>query len=271
MLDPAVPPVFAGYPADDRSAWPEFRAEYRRSHGEMWAAFDDFVRGAGAAGLPDTPEGPAFIHESPSLNLYLYPAEADYQRAAPLAPTWHRLDSCVRATDGEWTLPDELAAGEDGGALIYLSLGSLGSADVDLMRRLVDVLGRTRHRFVVSKGPQHDQYDLAANMVGAEFLPQPAILPQVDLVITHGLPLFWDQYDNAQRVDELGFGVRLQTYEFAEAEMDAAIDRLLADDALRSRMTGIADRLQASPGTVRAADLIERLARTAAPVSATGR
>ena len=26
------------------------------------------------------------------------------------------------------------------------------------------------------------------------------------------LPLFWDQYDNAQRVDELGFGVRLDPY-----------------------------------------------------------
>ena len=28
------------------------------------------------------------------------------------------------------------------------------------------------------------------------------------------LPLFWDQYDNAQRVDETGFGVRLPTYTF---------------------------------------------------------
>ena len=29
-------------------------------------------------------------------------------------------------------------------------------------------------------------------------------------------PLFWDQYDNAQRVDELGFGVRLRSYEWTD-------------------------------------------------------
>ena len=42
------------------------------------------------------------------------------------------------------------------------------------------------HRFIVSKGPQAELYELADNMWGAEFLPQPAILPLVDLVITHG-------------------------------------------------------------------------------------
>ena len=72
------------------------------------------------------------------------------------------------------------------GRLIYLSLGSLGSADVELMRRLVYVLSRSPHRFIVSKGPQAAEYELAPNMTGAEFLPQPAILPLVDLAITHG-------------------------------------------------------------------------------------
>jgi len=155
-------------------------------------------------------------------------------------------------------------------ALIYLSLGSLGSADVDLMRRLVDVLGRTRHRFIVSKGPQHEEYELAPNMWGAEFLPQASIIPQVDLVITHGgnntvteamhfgkpiilLPLFWDQYDNAQRVDEQGFGVRLATYAFTDAQIHGAIDRLLEDTALRGRLADVSERIRAADGAGRAA------------------
>jgi MGT family glycosyltransferase len=272
--DPAIPPVFSGYPAGDEAGWAEFRAEYARTHRDMWAEFDAFGRDAGAPPLPDL----EFMYASPHLNLYVYPAEADYRRARPLGPTWERLESCVRGSDAAFEVPAHLREGD--GALVYLSLGSLGSADVDLMRRLVDVLGRTPHRFIVSKGPQHDQYDLAANMWGEEFVPQPSVLPQVDLVITHGgnntttecyhfgkpmiaLPLFWDQYSNAQRVHETGFGVRLPTYAFEEGELSAAIDRLLADADLRSRMAAIAARLQAAPGTVRAAGLIERVAADA--------
>ncbi len=282
MPDVAVPPAYSGYPTGDRALWEAFREEYDRTHGDLWADFDAFVREAGAPGLTRDALGPRFINESPWLNLYVYPREADYQRERPLGPTWHRLDSCVRATDSAWSLPDALAAGE--GALVYLSLGSLGSADVELMQRLIDVLGRTEHRVIVSMGPQHELLRLAPNMIGAEFLPQPAILPLVDVVITHGgnntttealhfgrpmvvLPLFWDQYDNAQRVDELGLGVRLETYAFADEELTGAIDRLVADAALRQRLAALSRRLQGDPGTVRAAALIEQLAETRAPVA----
>jgi UDP:flavonoid glycosyltransferase YjiC (YdhE family) len=149
--------------------------------------------------------------------------------------------------------------------------------DVHAPRRLADVLSRAPHRFVVSKGPQHTEFELADNMWGDEFLPQPAILPQVDVVVTHGgnntttecfhhgkpmvaLPIFWDQYDNAQRVHETGFGVRLPTYEFEDADLLGAIDRLLADGDLRTRLAALSARVQASPGTVLAADLLERVA-----------
>jgi MGT family glycosyltransferase len=266
LKDPQVPPVFSGYSVDDRSGWDEFRAEYERAHLALWQDFDAFMRDSGASALPDL----EFIHDSPLLNLYLYPEEADYTRTRPLADTWHRLDSCVRATDAEWE--------EDFAADVYLSLGSLGSADVDLMRRLVATLADSPHRFIVSKGPQHTEFELADNMRGAEFVPQVSILPHVDLVITHGgnntvtecfyfgkpmivLPLFWDQYDNAQRVDELGFGTRLATYDHDPEELRGAVDRLLSDDALRARLGKISRRLQAAPGTVKAADLIEEVAR----------
>jgi MGT family glycosyltransferase len=283
LKDPAVPPFSSGYPADDRTDWPAFLEEVRRTQADMWADFDAFTRERGAPGLPYTELGPDFIAESPFLNLYLYPAEVDYARRVALGPTWHRLDSCVRATDTSWTLPEHLA--ERGGALIYLSLGSLGSADIELMQRLVDVLGRTDHRVIVSKGPLADEIRLPDNMTGEGILPQPAILPQVDLVITHGgnntvtecfhagkpmvvLPLFWDQVDNAQRVDETGFGVRLPAYAFADRDLTDAIDRLLADRDLGVRLQGVSARLRANPGTERAADLIERLALTHEPVMA---
>jgi MGT family glycosyltransferase len=271
LKDSEVPPTFSGYAVADQDGWEEFRAEYVRVNRPLWEDFDAFMREQGAPELPEL----EFIHESPWANLYLYPEEADYGRARPLDDSWTRLDSCVRDTDEAWDEPPNLRV--DGQKLIYLSLGSLGSADADLMRKLVKELAGSPHRFVVSKGPQHELFELAENMTGAEFLPQASILPEVDLVVTHGgnntvtesfffgkpmvvLPLFWDQYDNAQRVHELGFGTRLDTYGHHPDELLGAIDRLLADEQLAERLGRISARLQADPGTVKAADLIERVA-----------
>jgi len=277
VKDGAIPPVFSGYAAGDRSGWEEFRREYERATADLHGEFSAFCEERGGGHLP----AGDFMHESEWLNLYVYPAVLDYPRLRPLAETWHRLETCVRRSAGGVELPAQIA--EDESALLYLSLGSLGSADVELMRRLVDVLSRTPHRVIVSKGPQHAELELAENMWGEELLPQPAILPQVDVVLTHAgnntttecfhfgkpmvaLPLFWDQYDNAQRVHETGFGIRLRTYEFEEDELTGAIDRLRADRGLRERMSSIAAAAQSTPGTVRAADLIERLADDGTPV-----
>jgi UDP:flavonoid glycosyltransferase YjiC (YdhE family) len=282
VKDPLIAPFSSGYPVADRSAWPAFLDEVRRTHADLWADFDAFAREHGDSGLTYGELGPEFIAESPYLNLYSYPAEVDYERAVPLGPTWHRLDSTVRAPEGTWELPQDLA--ERDGALVYLSLGSLGSADVGLMQRLVDLLATTPHRVVVSKGPLADQITLHDNQTGAGFLPQPAILPQVDLVITHGgnntvteafhhgkpmivLPLFWDQVDNAQRVEETGFGRRLPAYDFEDGQLTGAIDDLLADKRLAARLAAMSRRVKASSGTVRAADLIERVAVTGEPMS----
>lgn len=270
MKGPGVAPTFSGYAHDDPAPWPAFIEEYRKTHYQMWSEFNDWVRQQGAPALPEL----EFIHESEVANLYVYPEEADYTDARPLNSTWHRMDSSVRETDEDFELPDMIRERPEGSALIYLSLGSLGGADVSLMKRLVEVLGATPHRYIVSKGPQHDQYELADNMYGEEFLPQTKIIGQVDLVITHGgnntttealhfgkpmivLPLFWDQYDNAQRIHELGFGVRLATYSFTDDDMVNALDSLVGDHALRQKLADQGEKIKARDGLTVGANVIE--------------
>ncbi|HUR09349.1 MAG TPA: nucleotide disphospho-sugar-binding domain-containing protein, partial [Nonomuraea sp.] len=262
-----VAPVFSGLPADHRGEWDAFRAEYDRTHREVWSAFNAWCVEQGTEPLPDLD----FIHEG-DLNLYVFPDILDYTDARPLGPSWHRLDSSVRETDEDFRLPVQ----RGDGALVYFSLGSLGSSDVELMQRVIDVLATTPHQFIVSKGPLHEEIKLADNMWGAEFLPQTKIIPLCDLVITHGgnntttealhfgkpmilLPLFWDQYDNAQRVDELGYGVRLSTYAFTDEELTGALDRLLGDSELRARLAAAGEEIRGRDGLRKAADLIENL------------
>jgi UDP:flavonoid glycosyltransferase YjiC (YdhE family) len=180
----------------------------------------------------------------------------------------------VRTTDAPFELPDVIAP--DSRPLVYFSLGSLGSADLELMQRTLDVLASTAYRFVVSMGPRHNELRLGDNMYGAEFVPQTSLLPLVDVVITHGgnnttteamhfgkpmvlLPIFWDQHDNAQRVHERGYGVRLDTYRYSDAEMVAALEAVSAP-AMTERAEGAGRRIRAADGVRRAAELIEAVA-----------
>ena len=106
--------------------------------GEMHADFSEFCQERGAPPLP----ADDFIHESPLAEpLPLSRSEVDYRRATPArrrAGTTSRRASA--ATDPDWELPPGLAERE--GPLVYLSLGSLGSADVSLMREAGRRAGR---------------------------------------------------------------------------------------------------------------------------------
>ncbi|WP_353988673.1 glycosyltransferase [Ruicaihuangia caeni] len=268
-----IAPVFSGLGEHEHEAWKEFAAEYERTHREMWRDLNEWVQEQGAAPLGDL----EFIHDG-DLNLYVYPEELDYVDARPLGADWVRLDSSVRDTDDDISLPEGFL--DRGAPVVYFSLGSLGSADVGLMRKVIAALAETDHRVIVSKGPLHDEIELAPNMWGAEFLPQTKLLPLVDVVISHGgnntvtesmhfgkpmvlMPLFWDQYDNAQRVHERGFGMRLDTYGVTEAGIRDAVAGVLADDALRARSRAAGEAIRGRDGLARAADELIGLAANA--------
>ena len=209
--------------------------------------------------LPEDDED-VTLQLSPYLNIYGYPAELDYDDLVPRPSNLAQLDAFCREVVGEkFEVPEALEL-KPGEKLIYVSLGSMGSVDVDLMKRILAVLEKTPHKYIVSKGQRGDEYDLPSNCWGQNFLPQTSVLPLVDLVITHGgnntitetfqfgkpmivMPLFADQYDNAQRVQEKGYGVRLEPYSFTERELLDSIDRLLSDSQLHARLQAVKERI----------------------------
>ena len=129
---------------------------------------------------------------------------------------------------------------------------------------------------IIPSGVYGDQYDLPDNCWGDKMVPQTKILPKVDLVITHGgnntvtetfyfgkpmivMPLFVDQFDNAQRVHEKGFGIRLNAHRCTKEELTNAINKLIYDDELTLKMKKIAQRIQNQVKQGKVGELIENL------------
>ncbi len=62
----------------------------------------------------------------------------------------------------------------------------MGSIDLNLMNRILETIADTNHKYIVSKGPRHQEINLPNNAWGDRFLPQMKLVPHMDLVITHG-------------------------------------------------------------------------------------
>ncbi|CAF4037837.1 unnamed protein product [Adineta steineri] len=269
------PPRGSGYPADsDRQQWDEFRQEFKRISDPNWEELNQWLIERGAPPLTKQ-MWPLFQNASSYLNLYLCPEEIDYTDLRPYPPKWVRCDALVQTSDiCDFQIPENLA--NKPGKLVYMSMGSFGSADLSLMTRLVNILAKSPNRFIISKGPLGDEYSLPDNIWGEKLVPQVKILPLVDLVITHGgnntiteifyfgkpliiLPLFGDQFDNAQRIEEKGFGIRLGTYSCSEEELLDAIEKLLADKQLEEKLKIISQKIKESDNRAKVAELIESL------------
>ena len=201
----------------------------------------------------------------------------DYFDIRPLPPKWYRFDNLKRTDKQlEFEIPEQLK--NKPGKLIFLSMGSMGGVNIELMKRLVAILSKSKHRFIVSKGVMHDKYELPENMWGKPSVPQIQVLPIVDLVITHGgnntvtetfyfgkamivMPLFGDQHDNAQRIHEKGFGIRLSPYECTEEELLNAIESLLNNNQLNEELKNISKRIQTDNSIAKLPQLIESLVK----------
>lgn len=236
-------------------------------------------------------------HDSQHLNIYMYPKALDYDQDDDLfeyPARWFRGDSLVRSNrvvGGDGAGGDSLVekqanlwldrlsmAARDKEAVVLFSLGSLASGDCKMMQRFVDILKHDERRlYVVSKGVNGDRYELnEGNMIGDNYIPQTLTLEHADLAIVHGgnnsvtecmyyglpmivLPVFADQYDNAQRVEDLGYGRRLDVHGCGKEQLLDAVEALLKDRVLVDRMRQIGREMRAANDLAKISLMLNKL------------
>jgi MGT family glycosyltransferase len=269
--DEGIPPHLSGCGEHDRAC----HAAYRRRFNEVIRPIhDDFNAFLQANGEDKYPIG-QFFEASPHLNLLLYPEAVKFDRTHPLNPKqFQYLEGCVRK-EAAYNVP---AFGKNNdGPLLYVSFGSLGAGDTDLLKRIIATLANTPYRALVNVGGYKDQYaDVPSNVIVESWFPQPSVIPQVDAVIHHGgnnsfteclyfgkpaiiMPYVWDGHDNATRVEETGHGFKMPRYDWSDAELIAKVDACLTDASIQAKLAATSAHMQAQNGPEKAAGLLERL------------
>ncbi|NP_001310080.1 uncharacterized UDP-glucosyltransferase YdhE-like [Tetranychus urticae] len=274
VLYPLGPPPFSGYSVNsDKSNWDEFRKIYRQGHATL---IENVNKDLDAAGLKEARFNPAKYVDNPqTIGFYHYPAALDYTECGPIEPNWHRVESFIRQPDSDtdFVVPENLR--DKPGKLIYFSLGSLGSADTVMMQKFINILAKSPHKFIISKGARGDQLKLADNMWGENFVNQLKVIQSVDLVITHGgnntfmetlyygkpmivFPYFYDQFDNAQRVVDKKIGFRVNPYDLDEDYFLDCIEKVFADKEIKNRVEAISQSMRNSNSLAEAIKMIEK-------------
>lgn len=285
LPDGLKPPALCGYKVltkekrrqmimDNPEEWQAILDSWRVANGRIGEAIGSVIGSISGMlsehGL-EPPKG-ELGHESPHINLYMYPKELDYDQEDDIlhySPRWFRCDSLIRKQDETnsavvklWSEKLETAMkGKTG--MVFFSLGSIASGDLRLMKKYIDILKHDEKRlYVISKGVYGDKFELnSSNMIGDNYVPQTFLLQKANLAIVHGgnnsvtecmyygvpviiLPVFADQLDNAQRIVDLDLGKRFNAFTCLKDELLSAIDEIMSNETLieRTRSIGVAMR-----------------------------
>ncbi len=266
--DPAIPPHLSGCGERDAACHEKYRARFNEVIKPIHDDFNAFLASCGEDAYPIG----EFFEASPHMNLLLYPEPVKFTRAKPLDPArFQYLEGCVREEEA-YEVPQFKAHNDK--PLIYVSYGSLGAGDTDLLKRVINALSKMEVRVLANVGDYKDAYDSVPDNVHiAGWYPQPSVIPQVDLVIHHGgnnsfteclyfgkpaiiMPYVWDGHDNATRVQETGHGFKLDRYDWDDAKMAARVSAALSDSAMKAKLAATSKHMQSQHGPTKAAGIL---------------
>lgn len=271
VADDNIAPYLSGCRENDAAGQERFRRRYQEVLKPIHDEFNNFLIQCGEAPYPLA----NFVEESPYMNLLLYPESAKFNRSKPLDPNrFQYLEGCVRE-DSPFEVPAFEVNSES--PLIYVSFGTLGSSDIQLMQRLIDVLGKLPYRVLLNVGDYIEQYkNVPKNIYIAAWYPQPSVIPHVDMVIHHGgnnsfteclyfgkpaliMPYVWDGHDNATRVQETNHGLSLHRYNWTDEQMESSLQRLLDDLTIQDTLKKSSEHMQRQDGPAKAARILTQI------------
>ena len=166
------------------------------------------------------------------------------------------------------------------GGSIYFSLGTVFNTESgDLFTRVLAGLRELDRPVVVTVGRQIDPAELGPqppHVRVERFVPQAEVLPECDLVVSHGgsgsvlgalahglpmvlIPRGADPPNNARRCEELGVGRWLDPIAATPEDVREAAASVRADPSYRRAAEGLRDELAAQPGPEYAVELLTRL------------
>ncbi len=271
--DHDIPPHLSGCGEDDKACFEAYAKRFDEVIGPIHEDFNEFLASCGEApyALGE------FFEASPYLNLLLYPEAVKFRRREPLDPKrFQYLEGCVR-TDQAYEVP--AFAANDDKPLLYMSFGSLGSGDTELLKRFMAAFADMPYRVLLNVGDYEDAYQSTPDNVHiAPWYPQPSVISQVDAVIHHGgnnsfteclyfgkpaliMPYVWDGHDNATRVQETGHGLKMHRAEWSDEQLARALETLITDRAMREKLAATSAHMQGASGTEKAASLLDGLLR----------
>jgi UDP:flavonoid glycosyltransferase YjiC (YdhE family) len=169
---------------------------------------------------------------------------------------------------------------------VYVTMGTVFNESVEVFRTILEGIADEPWNVVVTVGDRGDPGSLGtqpANVHVERYIPQSRLLPQCSLFISHAgsgamlgalnagvpmlaLPQGADQFFNADRIADVGVGLRLLPGEMtAEAVRDGA-RRLIMDHAFRDAAMAQRVAIETMPAPSDAVPVLEALARRRATV-----
>lgn len=159
---------------------------------------------------------------------------------------------------------------------VYISLGTLRNNEPDFYRMCFSAFSASHWSVVMSVGDQIDLHTLEPvpdNFVVKRTVPQTALLPHVDVFVTHGglnstmeslyygvplviLPSIKEQVTTAERVRDLNLGVIPDRADLTADMLREAVTTVFQSESIRHSVHNMKDTIRSAGGYLHATDAI---------------